>query len=255
MLSDRRLFLLTLGSVSIAAGLGACGGANASRMPRPTGGVQRAQQTPGADFAPIPFADWTDQEPEYLLYPGDEIEVATPTAAELTRTVKIAPDGRIALPLIGSIMAADHTLPDLQQGVSNAYASQLIRPVVEVTLRQAGPIRVWVDGEVRTPGVFEMVGDLDAYQAVIQAGGFAPTSRPDRVALIRRGPGGSRMMRVVDLRPRRGEVVALRRGDILFVPRSTLGELAAFFTQVRAALPIGFSYSINGSNGNGYAQF
>lgn len=255
MLSDRRLFLLTLGSASIAAGLGACGGANASRMPRPTGGVQRAQQTPGADFAPIPFADWTDQEPEYLLYPGDEIEVATPTAAELTRTVKIGPDGRIALPLIGSIMAADHTLPDLQQGVSNAYASQLIRPVVEVTLRQAGPIRVWVDGEVRTPGVFEMVGDLDAYQAVIQAGGFAPTSRPDSVALIRRGPGGSRMMRVVDLRPRRGEVVALRRGDILFVPRSTLGELAAFFTQVRAALPIGFSYSINGSNGNGYAQF
>lgn len=151
MLSDRRLFLLTLGSVSIAAGLGACGGANASRMPRPTGGVQRAQRTPGADFAPIPFADWTDQEPEYLLYPGDEIEVATPTAAELTRTVKIGPDGRIALPLIGSIMAADHTLPDLQQGVSNAYASQLIRPVVEVTLRQAGPIRVWVDGEVRTP--------------------------------------------------------------------------------------------------------
>ncbi|MFN3836241.1 MAG: polysaccharide biosynthesis/export family protein [Brevundimonas sp.] len=255
MLSDRRLFLLTLGSASIAASLGACGGANVSRMPRPTGGLQRAQQTPGAAFAPIPFADWTDQEPEYLLYPGDEIEVATPTAAELTRTVKIGPDGRITLPLIGSIMAADHTLPDLQQGVSNAYASQLIRPVVEVTLRQAGPIRVWVDGEVRTPGVLEMVGDLDAYQAVIQAGGFAPTSRPDSVALIRRGPGGSRMMRVVDLRPRRGEVVALRRGDILFVPRSTLGELAAFFTQVRAALPIGFSYSINGSNGNGYAQF
>ena len=77
----------------------------------------------------------------------------------------------------------------------------------------------------------------------------------ERAALIRRGPGGSRMMRVVDLRPRRGEVVALRRGDIIFVPRSTLGELAAFFTQVRAALPIGFSYSINGSNGDGYATF
>ena len=184
-----------------------------------------------------------------------EIEVATPTASELTRTLKVGPDGRIALPLIGSVMAADRTLPQLQQVVSTAYATQLVRPVVEVTLRQAGPIRVWVDGEVRNPGVFEMIGDLDAYQAVIQAGGFAPTSRQDSVALIRRGPGGSRMMRVVDLRPRRGEVVALRRGDIVFVPRSTLGELAAFFTQVRAALPIGFSYSINGSNGNGYAQF
>ena len=181
--------------------------------------------------------------------------MATPTAAELTRTMKVGPDGRIALPLIGQVMAAERTLPQLQQAVSAAYAPQLVRPVVEVTLRQAGPIRVWVDGEVRTPGVFEMTGDLDAYQAVIQAGGFSPTSRPDRAALIRRGPGGTRMMRVVDLRPRRGEVVALRRGDILFVPRSTLGELAAFFTQVRAALPIGFSYSINGTRGNGYAQF
>jgi hypothetical protein len=59
------------------------------------------------------------------------------------------------------------------------------------------------------------------------------------------------MMRVVDLRPRRGEVVALRRGDLLFVPRSTLGELANFFTQVKAALPVGFNYTINGQ----YQQF
>lgn len=249
MLTDRRLFLLTLGSASIAASLAACSGAGGVRDPR------RTDLSPYDELAGLPFAPWTDQEPEYLLYPGDEIEVATPTASELTRTLKVGPDGRIALPLIGLVMAADRTLPQLQQVVSAAYASQLVRPVVEVTLRQAGPIRVWVDGEVRNPGVFEMIGDLDAYQAVIQAGGFAPTSRQDSVALIRRGPGGSRMMRVVDLRPRRGEVVPLRRGDIVFVPRSTLGELAAFFTQVRAALPIGFSYSINGSNGNGYAQF
>ncbi|MCW0045295.1 polysaccharide export protein [Brevundimonas sp. BT-123] len=249
MLTDRRLFLLTLGSASIAASLAACGGAGGAGDPR------RVDRSPYDALAGLPFAPWTDQEPEYLLYPGDEIEVATPTASELTRTLKVSPDGRIALPLIGSVMAADRTLPQLQQVISTAYATQLVRPVVEVTLRQAGPIRVWVDGEVRNPGVFEMIGDLDAYQAVIQAGGFAPTSRQDSVALIRRGPGGSRMMRVVDLRPRRGEVVALRRGDIVFVPRSTLGELAAFFTQVRAALPIGFSYSINGSNGNGYAQF
>ncbi len=249
MLTDRRLFLLTLGSASIAASLAACGAAGGVGDPR------RVDRSSYDALAGLPFAPWTDHEPEYLLYPGDEIEVATPTASELTRTLKVGPDGRIALPLIGSVMAADRTLPQLQQVVSAAYASQLVRPVVEVTLRQAGPIRVWVDGEVRNPGVFEMIGDLDAYQAVIQAGGFAPTSRQDSVALIRRGPGGSRMMRVVDLRPRRGEVVPLRRGDIVFVPRSTLGELAAFFTQVRAALPIGFSYSINGSNGNGYAQF
>ena len=233
---DRRRILWGVLGAAIAASAGGC----ASRQGRPPNRVQRA------GFTDVSFADWTDAEPEYLLYPGDEIEVALPTATELTRTLKVGPDGRVALPLIGQAMAADRTLSELEYALSEAYAVELVRPVVEVTLRQAGPIRVWVAGEVRTPGVYDMNGDIDAYQAVVQAGDFLPTAKPQEVALIRRGPGGVRMMRVVDLRPRRGEVVALRRGDILFTPRSTLGELANFFTQIRNALPIGFNYSING---------
>ena len=150
------------------------------------------------------------------------------------------------MPLIGQVMAADRSLPELEMDLSAAYASQLVRPVVEVTLRQAGPLNVWVDGEVGQPGVYAMPGDIGALQAIIMAGGFRPTAKRSEVALIRRGPGGVRMMRVVDLRQRNGDHVALRRSDILFVPRTSLAELAAFFTQVRDALPIGFTYSING---------
>lgn len=241
---DRRLFLF-----AAAAALTGCAGDNAARMPMPgrqDRGGDNVQRVGRADFPDIAFADWTDAEPEYVLYPGDEIEVATPTAPELTRTLRVGPDGRIALPLIGQIMAADRTLAEVEQVASQAYAAELVRPVVEITLKQAGPLKVWVAGEVRTPGVFDMAGDIDAYQAIVMAGDFLPSAKPQEVALIRRGPGGSRMMRVVDLRPRRGEVVALRRGDILYVPRSNLGELANFFTQVRNALPVGFNYSING---------
>lgn len=240
---SRRLIILGLAALPLTA----CGGGT---------GLPRIGEAPphapsAAGFPDIAFADWTDAEPEYVLYPGDEIEVATPTASELTRTHKVGPDGRISLPLVGQVMAADRTLAELGRDVSDAYARQLVRPVVEVTLKQAGPVRVWVDGEVRTPGVYEMFGDIDAYQALIQAGGFLPTARTQEVALIRRGPGGRAMMRAIDLRPRRGLPVALRRGDIIFVPRSTLGEIANFFTQVRNAMPIGFSYSINGQ----YQQF
>ncbi|WP_298128049.1 polysaccharide biosynthesis/export family protein [Brevundimonas sp.] len=240
---SRRLMILGLAALPLTA----CGGSTG--LPRIGGASPRAPSAAG--FPDIAFADWTDAEPEYVLYPGDEIEVATPTASELTRTHKVGPDGRISLPLVGQVMAADRTLAELGRDVSDAYARQLVRPVVEVTLKQAGPVRVWVDGEVRTPGVYEMFGDIDAYQAVIQAGGFLPTARTQEVALIRRGPGGRAMMRAIDLRPRRGLPVALRRGDIIFVPRSTLGEIANFFTQVRNAMPIGFSYSINGQ----YQQF
>jgi len=239
---SRRHLMLGL----VALPLAACGGVSVPRMASPLTGPATT-----AGFPDIPFADWTDAEPEYVLYPNDEIEVATPTAPELTRTLKVGPDGRISLPLLGQVMAADRTLAELERDVSDGYATQLVRPVVEITLKQAGPIRVWVDGEVRTPGVYEMTGDIDAYQAVIQAGGFLPTARTQEVALIRRGPGGRRMLRVLDLRPRRGMAVAVRRGDVIFVPRSTLGELANFFTQIRNALPIGFNYTINGQ----YQQF
>lgn len=247
---DRRLMLLGLAGMGAMAG--GCGGGligddYGSRMPLPRdSGAGRVQNVGRTSFPEIGFADWTEAEPEYVLYPGDEIEIATPTAVELTRIQKIGPDGRISLPLVGQIMAADRTIAELEADASAAYASQLRRPVVEVTLKTAGPLKVWVDGEVRTPGVYDMPGDIDAYQAVIQAGGFLPTARSSEAALIRRGPGGVRMMRAVDLRPRRGEVVALRRGDIIFVPRSTLGEVANFVTLFRNALPVGFSYAIGG---------
>jgi len=243
MIADRRHCLMALGAIA----LGAC-----ASSPR---AAQYGAQEPGpietANFPRIAFADWSDAEPDYVFYPGDELEVATPTASELTRTLKVGPDGRIALPLIGQVMAADRTINELESVVSTAYASQLVRPVVEVTLKQAGPMKVWVDGEVRTPGVYDMPGDIDAYQAIVMAGGYLPSGRQQQVALIRRGPGGQRMMRAMDLRPRRGDNIALRRGDVLFVPRTTLGELAVFFTQVKAALPVGFNYTINGQ----YQQF
>lgn len=261
---DRRLLLLGLvGAGTMVSGCGGAGlprvpglggGEYGSRMPLPQSGrgSDNRVQAPGrTSFPEIGFADWSEAEPEYVLYPGDEIEIATPTAVELTRTQRIGPDGRISLPLVGQIMAADRTIAEVEADASAAYASQLRRPVVEVTLKTAGPIRVWVGGEVRTPGMIEMNGDLDAYQAIIQAGDFLPTAKQGEVALIRRGRGGVRMMRAADLRPRRGEVIALRRGDIIFVPRSTLGEVANFVTQFRNALPIGFSYVIGGQ----YQQF
>ncbi len=250
---DRRTMLLGLIGVGGAMASGCGGGLTGdydSRLPLPAGAgggpAGRIQSVGRTSFPEIGFADWTDMEPEYVLYPGDEIEVATPTAPELTRTQRVGPDGRISLPLAGQIMAADRTIAEVEADASDAFAPHLRRPAVEVTLKAAGPIRVWVGGEVRTPGMIEMTGDLDAYQAIIQAGDFLPSARPQEVALIRRGPGGVRMMRAVDLRPRRGEVVALRRGDILYVPRSTLGEVANFVTQFRNALPIGFSYAIGG---------
>lgn len=246
---DRRAFVTALlGS----AALSACGGG--SSLPRPGdwrrgGGSTPEGYSPG--FTDIDFADWSEAEPEYLLYPGDQIDVRTPSAPELNQSLTVGPDGRVAMPLVGQVMAADRTLYELESELVAAYTPILRRPEVEVVLRQAGPLKVWVDGEVRQPGVYDMPGDIDVHQAVIMAGGFLPSARRNEVGLIRRGPGGTRMMRRVDLSGNDREHVAVRRMDVVYVPRTTLAEVAVFFSQIRDALPIGFNYTINGQ----YQQF
>ena len=230
-------------AIAICLALGACvGGASLEPFtPRPR---------PTAEFANIPYADWTEMEPEYRLYPGDTLNLVVPSAPELNRErLRVGPDGRITLPLGVDVMAADRSLDELEADVGAAYAAQLNRPNVDFTLAENPPLRVFVGGEVGTPGQYDMAGDIDALQAVIQAGGFDTGARRSEVVVLRRGPDGRPMMRTVDLLravqdPVRGEAVPLRRFDVIYVPRSTIAEVGLFVTQVFDAVPFadGFSY-------------
>jgi polysaccharide export outer membrane protein len=201
-----------------------------------------------SDFVDIDYAVWTDEEPDYRLFPGDELEITVPSAPELNRTVKVQPDGRIAMPLITPLMAADKPVVELEHLLSQAYSTTLRRPEVEVALKQAGPVRIFVGGEVGTPGVYEMPGDIDALQAVIMAGGFRTSARGREVVVVRRNGAGRPMMRTVNLSRALdvadAERVPLRRFDIVYVPRGRLSEVGVFLSQIRDALPFTFSYNI-----------
>ncbi len=202
-------------------------------------------------FVNIPYATWDDDEPSYRLYPGDEMDLVVPSAPELNKTVTVQPDGRVNLPLIGPQMAADRTADELEAQLSEAYASQLLRPEVTVTFR-AQPLKVFVGGEVGKPGVYDMPGDIDARRAVIEAGGFLYTAKRSEVIVIRRGRGGVAMMRTVDLsKPFKdaahADLVPLRRFDVVYVPQTGLASFATIMQQIRASLPFNFSYAAGSS--------
>jgi polysaccharide export outer membrane protein len=203
-------------------------------------------------FPDIGYATWSDAEPAYRLYPDDELDVVVPSAPELNRTVRVQPDGRIGLPLIAPVMAADRTVEQLQAALAQAYAAQLRDPEVSVSIKTAGPLKVFVGGEVDKPGVYDMVGDTDALRAIVEAGGFKPSARQNEVVIIRRGPGGRAMMRSVDLKAAlhdrgRQDLVPLRRFDIVYVPRSRIAEAGLFVQQYfRDLVPgqLGFNYAV-----------
>lgn len=225
--------------------------ATASAACAPAHAWQRPAQ---GGFPNIGYADWSEQEPQYRFYPGDQMDITVPSAPELARTgVVVQPDGRIAMPLIAPVMAADRSTDDLQADLTRAYAGLLLRPQVVVQVKTVGPLKVFVGGEVGTPGVFDMPGDINSLQAIIQAGGFKPGSKTDRVVIIRRGANGRAMMRTVNLKnamknPAGVDLVPLRRFDIVYVPRSNVAEAGLWVQQwFRDLSPIqfGFDYALN----------
>lgn len=205
---------------------------------------------PTAEFADIAYADWTEAEPEYRFFPGDEVDLVAPTAPELNRSLRVGPDGRISPALVPAVMAADRSSTELEAELAALYAPVLVRPQVQVVLKQAAPLRVYVGGEVANPGEYEMPGDIDAVQAILKAGGFTPSARRFEVVVIRRGPNGRPMMKTVDLLravtdPDAGDAVPLRRFDIVYVPRTRIAEVGLFTQQYFTnAFPFtsGFSY-------------
>lgn len=244
-MGQRRRFLLVTGvSVALLAGC-ATDSARVGEAPQASG-----------RFPNIAYADWSDYEPPYRFYPGDEIEVTVPSAPELSKTVTVQPDGRIALPLIGPVMAADRTTDELEADIAAAFSSQLRRPEVEVAAK-AAPLKVFVGGEVGNPGILDMAGDSDALRAVIQAGDFKPSANRRKVYIVRRSPDGRGMVRTVDLarglKTDGADLVPLRRFDIVYVPRSGVAEAGLFVQQYfRDLSPIqfGFSYALNDQNAN-----
>lgn len=202
-------------------------------------------------FPDIGYAAWTDAEPPYRIYPGDQLDISIPSAPELSKTVTVQPDGRVSLQLIHEVMAADRTTGELERTLDEAYAAQLVRPEVFVDVKSASPLKVFVGGEVDKPGVYDMPGDINALQAVIEAGGFRPTARRSEVIIIRRGADGRAMMRTADLArglaaPGRSDLVPLRRFDIVYVPPTGLARAGVFMSQVKDLVPgnVGFDYAI-----------
>lgn len=210
------------------------------------------------DEAPAPAAmAYSDETPAYRFYPGDEIEVAIFSAPELTRNVTVGPDGRIALPLLGAIRAADLTAAELHDSLVALYSAHLRMPELTVTPRSYGSRQVFVGGEVARPGIYEMPANIDAFQAVALAGGFLPSARRGEVLVLSRASGQSSVSEV-DLSTRAmrqgfPNAQPLQRYDVVFVPRSRISQINLFMQQyVREALPVQFSfyYDLAGDRNN-----
>lgn len=196
-----------------------------------------------------PLQAWTAPLPAdapYLLAPGDRVEIIVHTAPELSGEFLVAPDGRIRVPLAGPVMAMALTPEELAATLSAAFASELIDPSLDVNVTGTASQKVFIGGEVRAPGMFDLPGQIDPLQAVVMAGGFTRDAAPSDVLLIRRLPGGAIAAATVNLKagltdPALASWLPLRRFDVVYVPRTRISGQNQFVQQIlRTALPLPF---------------
>ena len=105
--------------------------------------------------------------------------------AELSRDVRVRPDGFVTVPLLGDVFAVAKTPKGLAAELAQALAQFVNAPVVTVTLGDSSTLRFYVVGEVNKPGEFPLLGRTTVMQALALAGGFREYAKTEEVKILR----------------------------------------------------------------------
>lgn len=162
------------------------------------------------------------KEPNTQLGVGDVFEVRVYGEEELSSSYRVAEDGTIDFPFIGSVKVVGLEPPQ----ISNLLATKLktgeyLRdPQVSVFVTDYASKRVSVMGAVEKPGAFPMTTGLTVIQAISLAGGFSPLASQNSTVVTRNTAEGRRRIpvRAEDISEGEAPDVPLQAGDIVYVP-------------------------------------
>jgi len=120
--------------------------------------------------------------PALQLHAGDLVAVSVYDAPELTRTVRVDPDGTIRLPLLAEGVKAAGLMPrELEAGLTDALKSEqiLVDPIVKVTVVEYHSRPISVMGAVRRPVTFQVDGKVTLLEALSRAEGLTEDAGPE----------------------------------------------------------------------------
>ena len=132
----------------------------------------------------------------YNLGAGDVLEVFVWKEPDLSTTVTIRPDGRVALPLAGELRASGRTTQELQERITSRLQEYLDLPVVTVMVKEINSPQISVLGEVRRPGRYRVTERVTILDAIALGGGFTEFADRSAVVVIRKTPAGVRRYRI-----------------------------------------------------------
>jgi len=172
---------------------------------------------------------------EYLIQEGDLLRVAFSYQKDLNQEgVVVLNDGSITLMGVDRVEVAGRTLTEVDSLVTAAYAADYLEPSLSVIVQETKGRRVYVLGEVQSPGMHELPsGGIDMLGAISVAGGFNDNAAKAGAVLVRVTDQGY-LVQEVDLSDFASLASAGLAGiniqpfDVIYVPRSRIGDFAYF---------------------------
>jgi len=159
---------------------------------------------------------------DYVIGPGDVLDISVWKVEALTKLVTVLPDGKISFPLVGTIMAGGKTLGQLSKELGKKLSQFVPDLNLSVVVHQVNSMMVYVIGRVNNPGRFVLNSYIDVMQALAMAGGLNPFAEQGNVKIFREAPGGKKIFDFdyndVANGKKLEQNIILKRGDMIVVP-------------------------------------
>lgn len=162
---------------------------------------------------------------DYVIGPGDSLQVFVWRNPELTVTIPVRPDGKISTPLVEDMVAIGKTPSALARDVETVLAEYVKSPQVNVIVTQPASAfsQVKVMGQVKNPQALPFRQGMTVLDAILAVGGLGEFASGNRAKLIRNENGKQKEYRLRLTRLAGGDMsqnLDLKPGDVLLVPES-----------------------------------
>ena len=142
----------------------------------------------------------TFAQEEYRIHNGDSLDIKvigyeefsnvtdnSTNTKELSAGYKVRSDGKITFPLLGDVYVKGSTPEELAKKINEQLKVYLTNPEVFVAVLNEGATRVYLLGEIKHPGLYELKKSRTVLDAISAAGSWTSKTAKKRIYLIRKG--------------------------------------------------------------------
>ena len=164
---------------------------------------------------------------EYLIGPGDNLQIFVWQNPDLSLSLPVRPDGKISMPLVEDMQAVGKTPTQLSRDIETRLSEYIKTPQVNIIVTGfVGTFgeQIRVVGNAARPSALSYRRDMTLLDVMIEVGGLAEGAAGNRARIVRRYGGNPREIKVrIDDLLNKGKISAnlkMMPGDVLIIPES-----------------------------------